>query len=96
MVNYCIVTSSQPISDSLIPSIAENITFNKLDRLGKCGIELQTNGSQDIKLLRQKFSSKLDFNLVTKSDRKKSLLLADMDGIIFQEECIDQLAFVVG
>ena len=96
MVNYCIATSSQPISDSLIRSIAENITFNKLVRLGKCGIELQTNESHDIKLLRKKFSSKLDFNVVTKSDRKKSLLLADMDGTILKEECIDQIAFLVG
>ena len=66
MVNYCIATSSQPISDSLIRSIAENITFNKLVRLGKGGIELQTNETQDIECLRKKFFSKLDFNIVTK------------------------------
>ena len=96
MVNYCIVTSKQPISDSLIRSIVEDIKFNKLVRLGECGVELQTNGSHDIELLRQKFSSKLDFNIVTKLDRKKSLLLADLDGTILEEECIDQIALLVG
>ncbi len=96
MVNYCIVTSSRPISDSLIRSIVQDIKFKKLVRLGECGIELQTNGSQYLELFRQKFSSKLDFNIVTKSDRKKSLLLADMDGTILKEECIDQIAFLVG
>ena len=96
MVKYCVVTSSYPISDSLIRSIVEDIKFNKLVRLGECGVELQTNGGQDIELLRQKFSSKLDFNIVTKLDRKKSLLLADLDGTILEEECIDQIAFLVG
>ncbi len=96
MVKYCIVTSSQPISDSLIRSFVENIKFDKLVRLGESGIEIQTNGSQDIELLRKKFSSKLDFNVVTKLDRKKSLLLADLDGTILKEECIDQIAFLVG
>ncbi|OUX42654.1 phosphoserine phosphatase SerB [bacterium TMED277] len=96
MVNYCIVTSGQPISDNLIRSIVEDINFNKLIRLGECGVELQMNGNYNIELLRKKFYSNLDFNIVTKSDRKKSLLLADLDGTILKEECIDQMAFLVG
>ncbi len=96
MVNYCIVTSSQPISDNLIRSIVKDIEFNKLVRLGEGGIEIQLNGSHDVEFLRQKFASKLDFNIVTKSDRNKSLLIADLDGTILKEECIDQIAFLVG
>ena len=84
MVNYCIVTSGQPISDNLIRSIVEDIKFNKLIRLGECGVELQMNGNYNIELLRKKFYSNLDFNIVTKSDRKKSLLLADLDGTILK------------
>ena len=58
MVNYCIVTSSQPISDNLIRSVVEDIKFNKVIRLGACGVELQMNGNHDIELLRKKFYSK--------------------------------------
>ena len=96
MVSYCIATSNQPIPNSLIRSIVENLKCRKLIRLGDSGIEFQINESFDLEFLRLKFSSKLDFNIITKSERKKCLLLADMDGTILKDECIDQIAFLVG
>lgn len=38
----------------------------------------------------------IDVNLVAKSNRRKRLLVADMDSTIIQQECIDELGIVAG
>ena len=96
MADYCIVTSKKPISDTQQFVITKNINYSKLIKLGQCGIELKIKDRQGLETLRQRFSSELDFNIVTELDRNKSLLLADMDGTILNEECIDELAFLIG
>ena len=96
MADYCIVTSKKPISDTQQFVITKNINYSKLVKLGQRGIELKIKDRKGLKALRRRFSSELDFNIVTELDRNKSLLLADMDGTILNEECIDELAFLIG
>ena len=88
MSHYCIVTSKEPISDKQQSVITKNIRYSELVKLGQRGIELKMTDSQDLRTIRQRFSSELDFNIVTELDRNKSLLLADMDGTILKEECV--------
>ena len=38
----------------------------------------------------------VDVNLVSKSNRRKRLLIADMDSTMIQQECIDELGIVAG
>ena len=38
----------------------------------------------------------IDVNLVSKSNRRKRLLIADMDSTMIQQECIDELGIVAG
>lgn len=43
--------------------------------------------------LRERFSSlPVDFNLVAAEDRRKDLLVADMESTIIEQECLDELA----
>jgi phosphoserine phosphatase len=47
--------------------------------------------------LREKFAHlPIDVNVVPKANRRKRLLLADMDSTMIQQECIDELGVVAG
>ena len=51
----------------------------------------------DLEKLRQALASfPIDVNLVSKSNRRKRLLIADMDSTMIQQECIDELGIVAG
>jgi phosphoserine phosphatase len=96
MTNYCVVTSNKTITDAQTDIISKNLEFENLVRLGKNGVQLTITNSQVMGALPSFLSVGLDFNFVTALDRKKLLLLVDMDGTILEEECIDELAYLVG
>lgn len=51
----------------------------------------------DFEKLRQALSPfPIDVNLVSKSNRRKGLLIADMDSTMIRQECIDELGIVAG
>ena len=51
----------------------------------------------DLGKLREKLSNlPIDLNLVLTANRRKRLLIADMDSTMIQQECIDELAVVAG
>jgi phosphoserine phosphatase len=51
----------------------------------------------DLAELRQKLSHlPIDMNVVQKANRRKRLLVADMDSTMIQQECIDELGIVAG
>jgi phosphoserine phosphatase len=51
----------------------------------------------DFESLRQALAPfPIDVNLVPKSNRRKGLLIADMDSTMIQQECIDELGIVAG
>ncbi|HLA03097.1 MAG TPA: phosphoserine phosphatase SerB [Aestuariivirga sp.] len=51
----------------------------------------------DLAELRQKLSHfPIDVNVVPKANRRKRLLIADMDSTMIQQECIDELGVVAG
>jgi phosphoserine phosphatase len=51
----------------------------------------------DLEKLRQALAQfPIDVNLVSKSNRRKRLLIADMDSTMIQQECIDELGIVAG
>ena len=52
---------------------------------------------QDLPELRRKLSHfSIDVNVVPKANRRKRLLIADMDSTMIQQECIDELGVVAG
>ncbi len=51
----------------------------------------------DVEKVRQALAPfPIDVNLVSKANRRKRLLIADMDSTMIQQECIDELGIVVG
>jgi len=51
----------------------------------------------DFERLRQALAQfPIDVNLVSKSNRRKGLLIADMDSTMIRQECIDELGIVAG
>lgn len=51
----------------------------------------------DVEKVRHALASfPIDVNLVSKSNRRKRLLIADMDSTMIQQECIDELGIVAG
>lgn len=51
----------------------------------------------DVEKVRQALAPfPIDVNLVSKSNRRKRLLIADMDSTMIQQECIDELGIVAG
>jgi phosphoserine phosphatase len=51
----------------------------------------------DLSELRRKLSHfSIDVNVVSKANRRKRLLIADMDSTMIQQECIDELGVVAG
>ena len=51
----------------------------------------------DLEILRRALAPfPLDVNLVSKINRRKRLLIADMDSTMIQQECIDELGIVAG
>ena len=96
MLNFCVVTSHKEIPSSEIALLKNQLNAKKVDVLGSCGVQFQVdpeNITEELKLIRSK---KIDINFITEDERSVHLLASDMDGTILEEECIDEIADLVG
>lgn len=61
------------------------------------GEAAEFNAPDDLEKVRQALAPfPIDVNLVSKGNRRKRLLIADMDSTMIQQECIDELGIVAG
>ena len=96
MLNFCVVTSHKEILASEIALLKNHLNAKKVDVLGSCGVQFQVDPENITEELKLKRSKKIDINFITEDERSVNLLASDMDGTILEEECIDEIADLVG
>ena len=95
MLNFCVITSYEGISSSEISVLKKDLNAEKVDILGSCGLQFQINPKKlPIKLSWSR--EKIDVNFISEDEQDVHLLVSDMDGTILKEECIDEIADLVG
>ena len=91
-----IITKDNYLSDDLIKDVLCIVGgYNSL-RLGEAGCQFSLKDAVNISNLHKVRSMKVDVNIVSKINQEKQLLIADMDGTLINEECIDELAKFTG
>ena len=96
MLNFCVATSSEEMVPSDISFVKDYLQAEKGVVLGSFGVQFEVEKqliATDIKLHNGK---KIDLNFLSEEDRCVHLLVADMDGTILEEECIDEIAELIG
>ena len=96
MLNFCVVTSHKEIPSSEIAFLKNHLNAKKVDVLGSCGVQFQVHPDNITKESKLESSKKIDINFITEDERSVHLLASDMDGTILEEECIDEIADLVG
>ena len=96
MQNFCVVTSHKEIPNSEIAFLKNYLNAERVDVLGSCGVQFQVHPENITKELGLERSKKIDINFITEDERSVYLLASDMDGTILEEECIDEIADLVG
>ena len=96
MLNFCVATSSVELVTSDIAFLKDYLKAEKVDILGSLGAQFEVEkklNATDVKLNNGK---QIDLNFLSEDDRCVNLLVSDMDGTILEEECIDEIAELVG
>ena len=96
MLNFCVVTSRKEISSSEINFLKSHLKAERVDILGSCGVQFQVKSKPTTVEPYLEGSKKIDINFITEEERRVHLLASDMDGTIIEEECIDEIADLVG
>ena len=97
MVNFCVVTSHEGISSSEISVLKSVLNIEKVDILGSCGLQFQIDPKKKLPdKIELESRKKIDVNFISEDERDVHLLVSDMDGTILEEECIDEIADLVG
>ena len=96
MVNFCVATSSEEMVPPDIAFLKDFLKAEKEVVLGSFGVQFEVEKkliATDIELPNGK---KIDLNFLSDNDRSVNLLVSDMDGTLLEEECIDEIAELVG
>ena len=96
MLNLCVATSSEKMVPSDIAFLKDYLKAEKEVVLGSFGVQFEIEKkliATDIELGNGK---KIDLNFLSDNDRSVNLLVSDMDGTLLEEECIDEIAELVG
>ena len=96
MLKFCVVTSHKEIPSSEINFLKSHLEAERVDILGSCGVQFQVHPKNITKELELERSKKIDINFITEDERRVHLLASDMDGTVLEEECIDEIAKLVG
>jgi len=73
------------------------VVVSWLDQVAACDIDITADETTLIKSLAAEFNArKIDFAIQKADARRKSLLIADMDSTMIEQECIDELADAIG
>ena len=88
------------IDDSLksrIESIISGAVFDELSAGAAYDVRLDEADNDLLTGIRREMAeAPVDINIVPLNDRRKKLLIADMDSTIIEQECIDELADFIG
>ena len=97
MSNFCVVTSHEEIISSEISFLKSYIKPEKVDILGSRGLQFQIDPKKKTPdKIELESGKKIDVNFISEDERNVNLLVSDMDGTILEEECIDEIADLVG
>jgi len=96
MLKFCVVTSHKEIPSSEINFLKSHLEAERVDILGSCGVQFQVQAESIADELYLERSRNIDINFITEDERRVHLLASDMDGTILEEECIDEIADLVG
>ena len=96
MLNFCVVTSHKEILSSEINFLESHLKAERVDILGSCGVQFQVQAATTADELYLERCKNIDINFITEEERRVHLLASDMDGTILEEECIDEVADLVG
>ena len=96
MVNFCVATSSEEMAPPDLAFLKGFLQAEKEVVLGSFGVQFEVEKkliATDIELPNGK---QIDLNFLSDNDRSVNLLVSDMDGTLLEEECIDEIAELVG
>ena len=96
MLNFCVVTSHKELPSSEINFLKSHLKAERVDILGSCGVQFQVQAATTADELYLERFKNIDINFITEDERRVHLLASDMDGTILEEECIDEIADLVG
>ena len=92
-MRYVVLTASAGVSDDLADHACRLIGGDTPNRLSECAVEIAHSGEVPVDLLGD---TPVDINIVPAENRRKKLLIADMDSTMIPVECIDELADFAG
>ena len=92
-MRYLVLTASAGVSDDLAERARRLIDGDTPNRLSECAVEIAHSGAVPDNLLGDE---PVDTNIVLAENRRKKLLIADMDSTMIPVECIDELADLAG
>ncbi len=90
MTHFLVLTSAVGIDEETPDQVADLVGAEP-DRLGDCAVEFAVPGDITLPEI-----PGVDVNLVPAANRRKKLLIADMDSTMINVECIDELADFAG
>ncbi|MCF6272759.1 MAG: phosphoserine phosphatase SerB [Rhodobacteraceae bacterium] len=86
-----VLTSASGVSDQQVAAACSGLDTVAPRRLSDCAVEVALRGARPAVAL-----AGVDVNFVPAANRRKKLLIADMDSTIISVECIDELADFAG
>ena len=87
-----VVLIAAPTSGAITPELSEFFSGKWLAE----GEALEVAVDREVQVRRMCFGLPIDINLVSLANRRKRVLLADMDSTMIEQECIDELGVVAG
>ena len=92
MVNFCVATSSEEMVPPDIAFLKDYLKAEKVVVLGSFGVQFEVEKKLIATGIELPNGKQIDLNFLSEEDRCVHLLVADMDGTILEEECIDEIA----
>ncbi len=92
-----VLTSSGIVEDGFVEAVAGQLSADpsKVLRHSPFAVEIAFEAPSKLNL-RDRFDAPVDINILAAQNRRKSILIADMDSTMIPVECIDELADFAG
>lgn len=81
----------------LADTLDRMVVVSWLDQVAACDIDINADEVERIKTLAPQLAArKIDWAIQKTTERRKTILIADMDSTMIEQECIDELADAIG
>jgi len=90
-MRFLVLTSANGVSDDAVSFARDAVRGSAPNRLSDLAVEIQFNYATQLPVI-----AGIDVNVVPAENRRKKLLIADMDSTMIPVECIDELADFAG